>query len=72
MRLLTYWPIPEAFACAVIIAIASRFVQDLPTAMILSSAVGICVDSIGNSVRTRYGSAIRRWLNNSEPPDGPP
>lgn len=72
MRLLIYWPIPEAFACAVIIAIASRFVQDLPTAMILSAAVGISVEPIGNSVRTRYRSAIRRWLNDSEPPDGPP
>lgn len=72
MKLLACWPIPEAFACLVIIAIASRFVQDLPTAMILSAVVGISVDSIGNSVRTRYGSAIRRWLNNSEPPDGPP
>ena len=54
MKLLACWPIPEACACLVLIAIAGRFTQDLPTSILLGAIVGISVATISSYVRKRY------------------
>lgn len=72
MKLITCWPIPEAFVCLIIGSIAGGIIKDLPTSILTAVSVGLTIGIVGAYLRTRYDPSVRRWLQDrqdSEPQD---
>ena len=54
MKLIACWPIPETLACLVIAGMAGRFIQDLPTSILVGAVVGLSIAAVGSYLRNRY------------------
>ena len=56
MKMITRWPIPEAFACLIIGTIAGGIVPSWPANILAGAGVGFIIAAIGSHLRDKYNA----------------